>query len=251
MSLLLARNPDKNSTFSHGLSLDPVCQPVDIAADLGIESRVDPAALAAAHYAHDGVPAVEPAHQGAPGVLLARIHRAAGAELARTGHVPLVQVVAVVLGHVAHGQPGRPDAVRVATGVVVLSHPPAGDLAVLVVQLGQRVVGLRDADGGHVHAVPDQGAVPVRVQDDEGDVVPPVSSVLPEGVEPVVLDDGLDPEGLLVGVGLEDVVVPYPGEPGVLLQVVGEAVGGREQYVRGQDRGRAHEQGLTGPEEHE
>ena len=59
--------------------------------------------------------------------------------------VPLVEVVAVVLWDVPDGDARCAHRVRVRGGVVVFSHAPAGDLAVPLVQLVQRVVRLRNA----------------------------------------------------------------------------------------------------------
>ena len=95
----------------------------------------------------------------------------------------------------------------------------------------------------------DEAAIPVRVERDECDVVPAVAAVLPERVEAVVLDDLLDAERLLVGIGRQDVVVADAREPRVLVQVVGEAVRRRQQQVRRQHRRRAHEQRLAAPED--
>ena len=53
---------------------------------------------------------------------------------------------------------GGPNRVRVRGGVVVLRHAPPRYLAVVPVQLAQRVVGLGHADGGDVAAETDQGA---------------------------------------------------------------------------------------------
>ena len=60
--------------------------------------------------------------------------------------VSLVEVVAVVLWDVPDGDARRPHRVRVGGGVVVFRHAPAGDLAVPLVQLVQRVVRLWNAD---------------------------------------------------------------------------------------------------------
>ena len=88
----------------------------------------------------------------------------------------------------------------------------------------------------------------MRVERDECDVVPTVAAVLPERVEAVMLDDLLDAERLLVGVGRQDVVVADAREPRVLVQVVGEAMRGRQEEVRREDGRRAHEQRLSAPE---
>ena len=93
----------------------------------------------------------------------------------------------------------------------------------------------------------DETAIPVRVERDESDVVPAVAAVLPERVEAVMLNDLLDAECLLVGVGRQYVVVADAREPRVLVQVVGEAVCGRQEQVRRQDGRGAHEQRLAAP----
>ena len=67
--------------------------------------------------------------------------------------VSLVEVVAVVLWDVPDGDARCAHRVRVGGGVVVLSHAPAGDLAVLLVQLVQRVVRLRNANRQDVETV--------------------------------------------------------------------------------------------------
>jgi len=45
----------------------------------------------------------------------------------------LIEVVAVSVADVAHFDLGRPQAIRVAGGVVVLGHAPTADLAVVLI----------------------------------------------------------------------------------------------------------------------
>ena len=104
------------SVRSDGLPFDPVCDPVDVLGHLGVEPRVDPAALAAGHDAHDVVPGgrvwapgLDLADEWAARVLLAGVDGAAGAELAGRSHVALVEVVAVVLRNFAHSNSVRPQ----------------------------------------------------------------------------------------------------------------------------------------------
>lgn len=189
------------------------------------------------------------AHQGTTTVLLASVDDATGTKLARVLDVPLVQIVTVGVGDVTHGDGGSPDRVWVAAGVVVLGHAPTGNLAVGLGQLLHGVVLLGHAGRQHVVTEPDQALVTVGLEHDQGNVVTTVTSVIPERVKEVVLNDPFDPKGLLVGVGTEDEVVSDPGEPGLDAHVVGEAVGGSQEEVGGQDGGGAHEQGLARAEE--
>ena len=197
------------------------------------------------------VPIIKPAHEGSARVLLTSVDVATGTELSGGVDVALVEIIAVVLGDVPDGDASGADRVGVRGGIVVLCHAPAGDFAVEVIQLLEGVVWLRDARGFHIMAEFDELVVAVGVEDDEGDVVSAVAAVFSERIEEMVLNDLFHSECLLVRVRAEDVVVTDPGEPRVFPEVVGEAVGGREEEIGGEDGGGAHEEGLAGAEEHE
>ena len=89
--------------------------------------------------------------------------------------------------------PGCPYRVRVRAGVVVLGHAPACNLTVVLIELLQGVVWLWNTDGSHIMVEAGKLTVTMGVQDDKGDVVSAVTTVLTEGVKLVVLDDLLDP----------------------------------------------------------
>ena len=67
--------------------------------------------------------------------------------------------------------PGSPDTAGVAGGVVVLLHPPARDLAVAVLPLGEPGVGGGEAPGGHVGGELHHPALPGPGGEGEGKVL--------------------------------------------------------------------------------
>ena len=100
------------------------------------------------------------------GVYLTGVNFSSGAELSRVFHISLVEIITVLFGDGSHGDLGGPDRVGVAGGVVVLRHPPSGDLAVPPPQPADRVVLLhRGTDGFDVGPERDEAAsrVPVAV----------------------------------------------------------------------------------------
>ena len=65
----------------------------------------------------------------------------------------------------------------------------------VLVELLQRIVWLWDADGSDIVVEPCELTITVRVEDNQGNVVPAVSAVLAERIKLVVLDYLLDSEG--------------------------------------------------------
>merc|ERR1719245_2789432 len=98
-------------------------------------------------------------HQRTPTVLLTGVNFSSGAELSRVFHISLVEIITVLFGDGSHGDLGGPDRVGVAGGVVVLRHPPSGDLTVPPPQPADRVVLLhRGTDGFDVGPERDEAA---------------------------------------------------------------------------------------------